>query len=701
MARLRRSLDRLGNWLLGSRTRILIRGAFVLLICVLIAGAIVAIRWGRQEAIETYTKNLETRLRAIRNQLTSLDGQILLANLVTQQRSGSSVRVFALPLNTLNIWLRSERDLELPKACTYAVGNDGAICAGLIQDRDKGAFVFLQGSFRHNAIETHTQGAKAFDAVHRLKLQVAIQGNQGRWLATFQPPPPPRDGSAASARTATRWNITGYRARTDWKVVGGRHDREVGGRLLKTGRCLPGAGEALPPEAPFPCVYHFALRLPVDPWRYHFEPWPPKDLQALDVSLELLGPKEADGRSPVLFSTAQAAPIPLYSIDSLRNELATGEELRIVAPTGQRGELVINSRPQPKEASALEDIARRIIVTAFTDHGTTAAVRPLAQSRLNGFELALLGDVANARDGWVLLGQRIVAYLLLLLAVVLVSWAVIEIYVLRPVSKLTRRTHELSKKLQVNGPLPDIGFAGLVGRDELGVLATGLRDLLERVRADIVREQRQIAQSKEMLKAIGHEIRSPLQNLVALHGDGEDRSRPYVDRMLRAVELLYSAASPETAFVNASPQLTRTNLVEFLQNATEIGIDNIDYRGPKGAVWAMADEGWIEDVIMHVLNNAVRFREPDSPISIALAVTERGAEISIRNRGPAIPEDKLDTIFEYGVSLEPPGEENKGQGLFVARSYMAKMDGSIEARNMPGGVEFLITLPLSSGRNTS
>ena len=34
----------------------------------------------------------------------------------------------------------------------------------------------------------------------------------------------------------------------------------------------------------------------------------------------------------------------------------------------------------------------------------------------------------------------------------------------------------------------------------------------------------------------------------------------------------------------------------------------------------------------------------------------------------------------------------RGQGLFVARSYLAKMDGQIEARNEDGGVRFWLRL---------
>ena len=54
----------------------------------------------------------------------------------------------------------------------------------------------------------------------------------------------------------------------------------------------------------------------------------------------------------------------------------------------------------------------------------------------------------------------------------------------------------------------------------------------------------------------------------------------------------------------------------------------------------------------------------------------------------------LEKIFEYGVSDTAPqaAGERRGQGLFVAKTYLAKMDGGIRAFNAPEGVVFEMTL---------
>ena len=57
----------------------------------------------------------------------------------------------------------------------------------------------------------------------------------------------------------------------------------------------------------------------------------------------------------------------------------------------------------------------------------------------------------------------------------------------------------------------------------------------------------------------------------------------------------------------------------------------------------------------------------------------------------------MDRIFEYGVSgarsdADPAQPGQRGQGLFVARTYMSKMGGTIEARNESNGVSLVMTL---------
>jgi signal transduction histidine kinase len=176
--------------------------------------------------------------------------------------------------------------------------------------------------------------------------------------------------------------------------------------------------------------------------------------------------------------------------------------------------------------------------------------------------------------------------------------------------------------------------------------------------------------------------------------------------MQQAVRVLYGHASPSEAFEATTLQLQPLDLHEFLRhvasNAPCVGVDDVELHAEPGLgeVLVRADEYPLEDVVTHVLRNAQRHRVAGTPIEIRLGPAGPMAEVRIRNRGPRIPEPMLDKIFEYGVS-DLQGESagaadaaggRRGQGLFVAKTYLAKMGGTIRAENGSDGVTFVLAL---------
>jgi two-component system, OmpR family, sensor kinase len=105
--------------------------------------------------------------------------------------------------------------------------------------------------------------------------------------------------------------------------------------------------------------------------------------------------------------------------------------------------------------------------------------------------------------------------------------------------------------------------------------------------------------------------------------------------------------------------------------------------------------------VTHILRNADRHRTPGTPITIALDLSQPAtASASIHNSGAPIDSALLERVFEYGVSSAdadaPIDPVRRGQGLFVARTYMGKMGGAIEARNEGDGVTLRLTLARSA-----
>ncbi len=236
------------------------------------------------------------------------------------------------------------------------------------------------------------------------------------------------------------------------------------------------------------------------------------------------------------------------------------------------------------------------------------------------------------------------------------------------------------------------------------MLATCLAELLQRVDESMQRERLRAEREKDQWMAVGHEIMSPLQSLIALHGAPDDASRRYILRMQQAIRVLYGSASPSEAFQSTTLQLATLELDAFLAevaaNAPHAGIVDVVYEGPGEAVVVRADEYPLEDVITHVLQNAQRHRHAGTPITLRLRADDARATVELHNEGDAIAPELIDKVFEYGVSgaHEPTAASDahapqRGQGLFVAKTYMAKMGGTIAAENVAGGVRVVLTFP--------
>ena len=159
-------------------------------------------------------------------------------------------------------------------------------------------------------------------------------------------------------------------------------------------------------------------------------------------------------------------------------------------------------------------------------------------------------------------------------------------------------------------------------------------------------------------------------------------------------------ASPAEALQAADVPQGRLDLDAFLRhvagNAHFAGIEGVVYAGGASPVIVRADEFALEDVVTHILRNADRHRPAGTAITLTLDASESTASATLHNQGATIAEDLLERIFELGVSgpggSVPAGDaEHRGQGLFVARTYMAKMGGAISARNTADGVAFVLT----------
>jgi two-component system sensor histidine kinase KdpD len=106
----------------------------------------------------------------------------------------------------------------------------------------------------------------------------------------------------------------------------------------------------------------------------------------------------------------------------------------------------------------------------------------------------------------------------------------------------------------------------------------------------------------------------------------------------------------------------------------------------------------IEQAVFNVLENAARFSPPDQAVEVDARLADGALRIDVRDRGPGIPQDERDRIFDmfYSVERGDRGGPGTGLGLAICRGMVGAHGGSVQALPGPDGRGTLIriTLPL-------
>jgi signal transduction histidine kinase len=113
----------------------------------------------------------------------------------------------------------------------------------------------------------------------------------------------------------------------------------------------------------------------------------------------------------------------------------------------------------------------------------------------------------------------------------------------------------------------------------------------------------------------------------------------------------------------------------------------------------LVDAGKLEQVFANLLSNAIKFSSKGSTVEVRMALEEGHQVITIGDRGPGVPEDERERIFDryyQAASGNRVAERGfgVGLGLYIVRQLVEAHGGSVEARNREGGgCLFVVRLP--------
>lgn len=187
-------------------------------------------------------------------------------------------------------------------------------------------------------------------------------------------------------------------------------------------------------------------------------------------------------------------------------------------------------------------------------------------------------------------------------------------------------------------------------------------------------------QGREYLRTIGRET----QRLARLVNNALDFSRLEQGKKKYVRESLDLRAELGRLFQTHAPRLAEAGLT-------------LNWQLPPEPVSAVVDRDALEQIVLNLLDNACKYAAEGGEVTVALAARPGGgALVRVADRGPGVPADQRERIFEkfHRVDERLTAEKTgTGLGLSIARQLARGLGGELhcEAR-AGGGAEFILTL---------
>jgi len=291
------------------------------------------------------------------------------------------------------------------------------------------------------------------------------------------------------------------------------------------------------------------------------------------------------------------------------------------------------------------------------------------------------------------------------IGVMLASSILLSRFIARPVLALADAADRVRGGHAGRETIPSMEERG----DEIGDLAASFSamtralydriDAIERFAADVAHELKNpltsLKSAVEMLaRAKDDTAREKLMAIV----------RNDVKRIDRLITDISDASRLDAELSRESSEpVDLTHLLETIVEVyrfTEIskGVEvKLDLDLPKDTIVLGRDER-LGQVIRNLIDNAVSFSPEGGTVGVTARAQNGVAAVIVEDRGPGIPPDNLETIFDRFYTERPHEHgfgKNSGLGLSIARQIVVSTGGSIRAENRDGGgARFIVELPL-------
>ncbi|MGA2261489.1 MAG: ATP-binding protein [Acidobacteriota bacterium] len=262
--------------------------------------------------------------------------------------------------------------------------------------------------------------------------------------------------------------------------------------------------------------------------------------------------------------------------------------------------------------------------------------------------------------------------------------------------------------------MPDSVLQGIANLVAIGLERAGAQDLAHQIEA--ARQSEQLRTT--LIDAMAHEFKTPLTSIKAATTsllDNPDQPAESRKELLKIadeeaehlgslIDNTVEMARLDTAHIKVQPELSRmSDLVREVVGSMQTALDNrpIEVSCGEQLRTSTLDRRLIKLALKQLLDNALKYSYPSTPLTIRVYDTDDAVAVEITNRGQGIPADEQGRIFErfYRSPTVQRGIPGSGLGLTISQSIVRAHQGDLSVVSRPGETTFRLTLPAQPKEN--
>ena len=219
-----------------------------------------------------------------------------------------------------------------------------------------------------------------------------------------------------------------------------------------------------------------------------------------------------------------------------------------------------------------------------------------------------------------------------------------------------------------------------------------------------------------MLRTISHDLRTPLTSIsgnasTLISGgtalDETARQQIYTDIFSESMWLIEMVENLLYATRIEDGRMQLNISVEILDDIVQEAVRHTERTHPKRNIIVdmldeiipvMADANLIVQVIVNLMDNAVKYSDENSDVTVTVRRENAYAVISVSDHGTGISDEEKEKVFDMfytGGSRSSDSRRSLGLGLALCRSIITSHDGTISVSdNIPNGTVVSFTLPI-------